>query len=223
MHRDLKPENLLLDQKGKVGGHVHIKLIDFGTSTLFSPKQKANGKFGTPYYIAPEILIRDTYTEKIDLWSAGVIMYIILCGYPPFNGSSDNAVLKGVLAGDFDFPQEDWEQVSEEAKDLIRKMLTKNEDARISAKEALQHKWFKNMKDDKRNKKVVLKAMNNLVGFQADRKLQYAVLHFITSQLTSTAETKDLKAVFLQLDANGDGKLSREELVEGLNLSENAS
>ena len=73
---------------------MHIKLIDFGTSTLFGPKSKANGKFGTPYYIAPEILIKDTYTEKIDLWSAGVIMYIILSGYPPFNGSSDNAVLK---------------------------------------------------------------------------------------------------------------------------------
>ena len=148
-------------------------------------------------------------------------MYIILAGYPPFNGKSDNAVLKQVLAGEYDFPQEDWGCVSEDAKDLIRKMLTKDERQRVSAKEALQHKWFRITKDDKRNKKVVLKAMNNLVGFRADRKLQYAVLNFITSQLTSTADTRDLKAVFLELDINGDGQLSREELIEGLNVSQN--
>lgn len=119
MHRDLKPENLLLDDKKKSGGHIQIKLIDFGTSTLFSPKKKANGKFGTPYYIAPEILTKDNYNEKCDIWSAGVILYIILCGYPPFNGKTDNAVIKAVMSGRFDFPEEDWKYVSSEAKLLI--------------------------------------------------------------------------------------------------------
>lgn len=149
-------------------------------------------------------------------------MYIILSGYPPFNGNSDNAVLKQVLAGEYDFPPEDWGMVSSEAKDLIGKMLTKDADHRITAAKALQHPWFDILKSDNRNRKVILKAMNNLSTFQADRKLQYAVLHFITSQLTSTSETRDLKAVFLELDANGDGKLSREELHEGLNLTQNS-
>lgn len=182
MHRDLKPENLLLDQKKKVGGKLHIKLIDFGTSTLFDPKKKANGKFGTPYYIAPEILSKSHYTEKCDLWSAGVIMYIILCGYPPFNGNNDNAVLEKVMKGVFEFPIEDWNIVSPEAKDLIEKMLTKDEFRRISAEAALQHPWFRRFLNTRRSsRRVTLEALNNLKNFQADRKLQYAVLHFITS------------------------------------------
>lgn len=85
VHRDLKPENLLLD---KDESNPKIKIIDFGTSSVFDPEQTMSQKFGTPYYIAPEVL-KKKYTAKCDIWSIGVILYILLCGYPPFNGAND--------------------------------------------------------------------------------------------------------------------------------------
>ena len=85
VHRDLKPENLLLDKDTE---NPKIKIIDFGTSQVFSGDKKMSQKFGTPYYIAPEVL-KKSYNEKCDLWSCGVILYILLCGYPPFNGAND--------------------------------------------------------------------------------------------------------------------------------------
>jgi calcium-dependent protein kinase len=89
VHRDLKPENLLLEAKpAKSASEVHVKVIDFGTSSLFNPKKKLSAKYGTAYYIAPEVL-EGNYNELCDVWSIGVIMYILLCGYPPFGGKSD--------------------------------------------------------------------------------------------------------------------------------------
>jgi calcium-dependent protein kinase len=85
VHRDLKPENLLLD---KTAENPRVTIIDFGTSGVFDPNKKMSQKYGTPYYIAPEVL-KKSYNQKCDLWSCGVILYILLCGYPPFNGSKD--------------------------------------------------------------------------------------------------------------------------------------
>lgn len=96
VHRDLKPENLLLDK----GAEPKVTIIDFGTSEVFDPTQKMNKKFGTPYYIAPEVL-KKSYDEKCDLWSIGVITYILLCGYPPFNGANDKQIIEAVLKGKF--------------------------------------------------------------------------------------------------------------------------
>jgi calcium-dependent protein kinase len=92
VHMDLKPENLLLDTEGENG---IIKVIDFGTSQKFDPNQKMNQTYGTPYYIAPEIL-QGEYTERCDVWSCGVILYILLCGKPPFDGDTDEEILKNV-------------------------------------------------------------------------------------------------------------------------------
>lgn len=96
VHRDLKPENLLLDK----GEDPKITIIDFGTSAVFDPTKKMSQKFGTPYYIAPEVL-KKNYDEKCDLWSIGVILYILLCGYPPFNGANDKQIIEAVLKGKF--------------------------------------------------------------------------------------------------------------------------
>lgn len=111
VHRDLKPENLLLDSKNK---DSILKLVDFGTSTVFDPTLKMNQKLGTPYYIAPEVL-RLKYNEKCDIWSCGVIMYIILCGYPPFNAQRDEEIMRKVEKGIFTFPKDDWKDISHEA------------------------------------------------------------------------------------------------------------
>lgn len=112
VHRDLKPENLLLDSKS---AEPVLKLVDFGTSTKFDPNVKMNQKLGTPYYIAPEVLSKN-YNEKCDVWSCGVIMYILLCGYPPFNAHNDNEIMAKVQKGEFTFPADDWKLISHEAQ-----------------------------------------------------------------------------------------------------------
>ena len=129
VHRDLKPENLLLD---KDEDNPKIKIIDFGTSQLFDPEKKMSQKFGTPYYIAPEVL-KKSYNEKCDLWSCGVILYILLCGYPPFNGANDKQIIEAVLKGKYTLDEPEWDDVCEDAKDLVRRLLTYDPDKRITA------------------------------------------------------------------------------------------
>ena len=100
----MKPENLLLD---KSGDQTRVTIIDFGTAGEFQPGQKLTQKYGTPYYIAPEVL-RRSYDHKCDLWSCGVILYILLCGYPPFNGQTDKKIIECVLAGEFTLDEPEW-------------------------------------------------------------------------------------------------------------------
>ena len=116
VHRDLKPENILLENKDL--NNPIIKLIDWGGARFFSDFKmtKVNG---TPYYIAPEVL-KEIYDEKCDIWSAGIIFYILLCGYPPFNGKNDEDIMGHVEKGEYDFPENDWKNISGEAKELIR-------------------------------------------------------------------------------------------------------
>lgn len=115
MHRDLKPENILMSRDAD---DPKITIIDFGTSSYFEPNKKMNGKFGTPYYIAPEVL-NNKYDEKCDLWSIGVILYILLCGYPPFNGQTDEHIIRAVKKGEFRTDESEWDMVSEDAIDLV--------------------------------------------------------------------------------------------------------
>ena len=118
-----------------------IKVIDFGTSRLFQKDKNMTQKFGTPYYIAPEVL-RKSYSEKCDEWSVGVILYILLCGYPPFNGNNKYEIMQKVLQGKFSLAGPEWKKVSKDAKALVRKLLTYDSSLRIGAKEALQEKWI---------------------------------------------------------------------------------
>jgi calcium-dependent protein kinase len=97
---------------------------------------------GTPYYIAPEVL-NESYDEKCDIWSCGVILYILLCGYPPFNGESDTDIMKAVRKGVYDFPIEEWATISKEAKDIVTNMLKYHPKQRLSAKDCLTHAWIK--------------------------------------------------------------------------------
>ena len=94
VHRDLKPENLLVDEN-RSSRDIHIKVIDFGTSRTFDPKRKMKEQLGTPYYIAPEVL-RKKYNQKCDIWSLGVIMYVLFCGYPPFGGKTAEEIFENV-------------------------------------------------------------------------------------------------------------------------------
>jgi len=129
VHRDLKPENLLLDSEGD---KAVLKVIDFGTSQTFDPDQKMHQTFGTPYYIAPEILSGE-YSESCDVWSCGVILYILLCGKPPFDGESDEDILKNVQKGVYKISGPIWSRVSPDGVDLVKKMLKFDPERRITA------------------------------------------------------------------------------------------
>mmetsp|Transcript_11060 Transcript_11060/g.25929 ORF Transcript_11060/g.25929 Transcript_11060/m.25929 type:complete len:634 (+) Transcript_11060:119-2020(+) len=138
-HRDLKPENFLLLEKGDIG---QIRMIDFGLSRFFKRDERLRTRVGTVYYTAPEVW-RENYDESCDLWSLGVIMYVLLCSYPPFDGDNDGLILKAVNKSRYSFPSPDWDEVSTEAKDLIRALLSKQPSGRPTAAEALDHEWFR--------------------------------------------------------------------------------
>ena len=172
-------------------------------------------KFGTPYYIAPEVLNK-SYNERCDIWSAGVILYILLSGYPPFPGKTDRDIIKNVMKGEYSLDGEEWKYVSDEAKDLVRRMLAYDFHKRISAKEALEHKWFeKALAKEKLNMEAIQHNLRNLKNFRAEQKLQQATYTFIASQLASKEEKQQLMETFKALDKNGDGTLSRQEILDG--------
>ncbi|KAL8141502.1 hypothetical protein V2J09_014534 [Rumex salicifolius] len=138
VHRDLKPENILLATKASSSP---IKLADFGLATYIKPGQSLHGTVGSPFYIAPEVLAGG-YTQAADVWSAGVILYILLSGMPPFWGKTKSRIFDAVRAADLRFPSGSWDRVSESAKELIRKMLCKDPLKRITAQEVLDHLWM---------------------------------------------------------------------------------
>ena len=125
VHRDLKPENLMMDGE-------QLKIIDFGTSAIFNPNKKLQTKFGTPYYTAPEVM-NGYYDSKIDMWSCGVILYIMLCGSPPFYGNNEFEVFERAQSGRYDLTGPHWDEVSQSGKDLIRNLIHLNPQKRYSA------------------------------------------------------------------------------------------
>ncbi|KMT13444.1 hypothetical protein BVRB_4g083500 [Beta vulgaris subsp. vulgaris] len=137
-HRDVKPDNILFDSRNRV------KLCDFGSAEWFGGvegRERMNGIVGTPYYVAPEVLAGREYNEKIDVWSAGVILYIMLGGVPPFYGDTVEDTFAAVLRGNLRFPTKIFRSISPEAKDLMRKMLSKDVSRRFSAEQVLRHPW----------------------------------------------------------------------------------
>jgi calcium-dependent protein kinase len=212
VHRDLKPENMLLEQDKDL---EKLKIVDFGTSLTFDPDRALDEKLGTAYYIAPEV-IKKSYNEKCDLWSCGVIMYILLSGEPPFNDpKADNeAIMKKVEKGKYDITKGVWKNVSKEAKDLIKKLLTYKPEDRISAEDALLHPWIADMKIEV-DTSAATNALGNLRSFRSGQKLKTAASAYIGSQLISKSEKEKLGKIFKLLDKNGDGKLSKEEIHDG--------
>ncbi|KAL7548110.1 hypothetical protein ACHAWF_011402 [Thalassiosira exigua] len=139
VHRDVKPENVLFSTADP---DAPVKLIDFGLSRKHAPRESPmKTVVGTPYYVAPEVL-RKRYDRSCDLWSVGVIAYILLCGYPPFNGADGDETHKAVLRGKYSFPREDWKHVGDEAIDFVEGLLRLNPKERMTAAEALEHPWI---------------------------------------------------------------------------------
>ena len=226
VHRDLKPENIMLTknlQKMK-NKKYEIKLIDFGTAKQFEPHQKLNKFIGTSYYIAPEVL-KENYNEKCDIWSCGVILYILLCGYPPFNGNSNVDIYHNIQNNPPYFNGEEWKDITKEAIDLIKCMLNKIPNKRFSAEQCLNHKWFKLLtskdKNDEKSveklgKKLQLKVINKMADFVKENRLKQAVLQFISTQFNLKKEEDDLKALFSEFDIKQKGQITKEIFYEKL-------
>ena len=213
VHRDLKPENLLYLNKDK---NSPIKVIDFGMSKRFTPEKFMSEKVGTAYYISPEVL-QGKYDEKCDIWSAGVILYIIICGYPCFNGEDDDEIFAAIQKGKIQFPSPEWDDISEDAKNLIKKMCCPP-DKRLTAEQVLQETW---VKDNAPNSTKALLPMkkDGFKNYANSNKLRKAVITYIASRL-SEDEIKKIKEVFQSIDADNDGKLSLEEMKKALSSGE---
>lgn len=178
MHRDLKPENILLDSKNDDA----IKLIDFGTAQKFNPNRPMTQTFGTAYYIAPEVLT-SSYNEKCDVWSIGVIMYMLLTGKPPFDGIDDKEIIQKVKKGETPFNTPELKKKGKETLDLLKKMLQKDPEKRISADEALKHKFIQRVNFQRATDYDVKKALEQLLKFKSYHKLQQAALTYIVTHL----------------------------------------
>jgi len=140
-HRDLKPTNLLLKSSDDL---TDVKIADFGLSKILGENTMMQTACGTPIYVAPEVLTGEAYEREVDMWSIGVITYILLCGFPPFfdDGSNMAKLFDQILGGDFDYPEEYWEDVSDEAKDFIDNLLIVDPKCRFTAAQALEHPWL---------------------------------------------------------------------------------
>jgi len=212
-HRDLKPENFLFLTADPIDRNV-LKLIDFGLARVCASGQLLSTKVGTPFYVSPQVL-EGAYDYSTDMWSMGVIMYTMLCGYPPFGGETESKIFDGIRTGRFSFPAAEWQDISADAKNLIRKLLAMDPEARITADEALKHSWISGQAP---KAELTLRSdlVNKLRGFRSQNKFKKAALHIIAGQLRDD-DIKALRGVFTALDTNGDGMLTIVEMRDGLN------
>jgi calcium/calmodulin-dependent protein kinase I len=138
-HRDLKPENLLCSGSGD---NEIVKIADFGLSKMFNNDEELMTSCGTPGYVAPEVLMCESYDKSVDMWGIGIITYILLAGYPPFYAENDTALFEKIMNAEYDFDDECWDDVSDLAKDFIRHLLVKDPKERYTAEQALKHPWL---------------------------------------------------------------------------------
>jgi len=215
VHRDIKPENFLLENRKQ---DAEIKVIDFGLAKKFKigSGETMKTKAGTPYYVAPQVL-QGSYNEKCDVWSCGVIMYILLCGYPPFYGDKDQDILRRVRRGTFDFPADDWDGISNEngAKALIMAMLTMDPAKRPSAADVLEHPWFKQELTATSGPSIQADFSKRLKGFRNGAKLKKVALTLIATQLPQK-DIKALKETFEAMDTDNNGTLTVTEITEAM-------
>ncbi|XP_021866225.2 calcium-dependent protein kinase 10 isoform X1 [Spinacia oleracea] len=210
MHRDLKPENFLFANKKE---NSPLKAIDFGLSVFFRPGERFTEIVGSPYYMAPEVLRRN-YGQEVDVWSAGVILYILLCGVPPFWAETEQGVALAILRGVLDFKREPWPQISDSAKSLVKQMLDPDPKKRLTAQQVLEHPWLQNAKKAS-NVPLGDIVRTRLKQFAGMNRFKKRALRVIAEHLT-VEEVEIIRDMFILMDTDRDGKVTYEELRTGL-------
>jgi calcium-dependent protein kinase len=210
-HRDLKPENFLFASTEK---NADLKLIDFGLANKFGNKfwDLMSSVVGTPYYVAPEVL-SGGYGPQCDIWSVGIIMFMLLSGKPPFEAQTTNGIFKKILSDTPKFTNSYWAEVSVDAKYLITAMLQKNPLLRPTAKDVLDSQWFRT-----RSSAVITispSVLDSLINYKSESKFKKAALGVIVKNL-SIAEIKELKEAFIAMDIDNSGELTFDDIETGL-------
>ena len=221
IHRDLKPDNIMITKREK-NNCLQVKLIDFGTAKIFKKNQNHYNYVGSSYYIAPEILNRK-YNEKCDIWSCGVIMYILLSGKPPFDGNNDQEVLDKIKLGKYNLDIFPFNKLSNECIDLIKKLLTYDPNQRINASEALNHNWFNRKEFINENivniidKDLAFQMIKNMQNYNKHDNILYcAVLAYLVHHNSNEKECIEAGKLFNILDLNNNGKIEKNELKKGM-------
>ena len=210
MHRDLKPENFVLATKDQ---DAPVKAIDFGLSAYFEPGERFRDIVGSSYYVAPEVLKRN-YSCEADIWSAGVILYILLSGVPPFWGRTDTAIFETVRKGRYNLVGDPWSKISESAKGLIRRILVGNPAERMSAEDILNHPWVRENGDapDTPLDNVVLNRMKKFMDMNKFKKVGMLAM----AKTLTNEEISGMKQMFKQFDKDNSGTITINELQMGL-------
>jgi len=212
LRRDLKPENIL---RTATGADYNLKMIDFGLSTVTQAGVRETGRVGTPYYIAPEVLAKD-YDESCDMWSMGVILFILLCGYPPFWGDVDRKIFARIKKGHFSMVGPQWANVSDAAKNLIRRLLCP-EDSRLTVTQALDDVWMLEEGVVQQGKFAAVH-VHKLRRFASQHPLKRAAIRLIATGLEQNF-ISNAAQVFDLFDLNRDGLITEADLEEAALLS----
>ena len=221
IHRDLKPENILITKNED--NFIRIKICDFGTSQIFKKGEKLKEFVGSIYYIAPEVILKN-YNFKCDLWSCGVIMYILLTNKIPFAGREDDEIFRNILSQPYD--KKKLSKFSENTRDLISQLLERDINKRINAEQALDHKFFyefkvKDLLNEIKDKKQVEKFIENLKKYKRKSILQETILAYLIHNFPELEEINEAYKLFDKIDSKGNGKITNEELYIGLSLITN--
>ncbi|KAJ6675169.1 SERINE/THREONINE-PROTEIN KINASE [Salix viminalis] len=200
VHRDLKPENFLFTSSSE---DTDMKLIDFGLSDFIRPDERLNDIVGSAYYVAPEVLHR-SYSLEADIWSIGVITYILLCGSRPFWARTESGIFRAVLRSDPNFEDLPWPSVTPEAKDFVKRLLNKDYRKRMTAVQALTHPW---LRDDSRPINLDILIYKLVKAYLHATPFKHAALKALSKALTED-ELVYLRAQFSLLEPNGDGSVS---------------
>jgi len=214
-HRDLKIENWLLCTKEPVENN-RVKVCDFNLSTVMQAGEEMTTKCGIPYFVSPQILA-GKYDKGCDLWACGVLMYTLLCGYPPFYGASDAEILSRVKTGVYTYDSQDFSAVSEDAKDMINGLLKYDPAERLTARQALSHNWFR-LKLTEKILPMKLKQLDNIRAYGKMGILKKACLLAVANGIDEEFKTPIIET-FMWLDNSGEGSICVQELKTGLELA----
>lgn len=214
MHRDLKPENILFKDDRQDKFLSAVRLVDFGYACdLPAHGESLALRVGSPYYMAPEVL-EGSYDKACDLWSVGVITYMLLCGYPPFEGLTDADIIAQVRTGHYKFHREAWEPVSPSAKHFVRHLLDPDPATRFSVVKALRHPWVRN-RGVVRLDRMREETINRLICYYQNHIVRKAAMLSLAFHV-DPADVRSLLDIFQALDLNGDGRLTRTEFAKGI-------